>query len=297
MSLRHEWWSSICPSFKDTTTTLHSRHPSILPFLFFFLSFPSFSLSHCFLSPHPSCTLLAKKVVLWSTQSIANSEIRQNSHPDTIRPPGPLGAPPLVATQEKSLWRLSGKSYPTPADPPQLSTPPTSHSNASSLINLMSPPTPPNYEGNSVKTISSTGLNMTQILGNNVSSPYHHAHTCKSSSLTLVHMKTYPNRYKAYLTEENIESSSAHCPSQVGYCLHVHLPVYVVEHVILVLSLFHLLFIPTIALYYTFIPAWFLSLQPSHIAWGLTTCTSIDHSHNHSNNSSPPSQPQHTFLW
>ena len=60
--------------------------------------------------------------------------------------------------------------------------------NAPSPTNLMSPMTPLNYEGDNVKIVLST-LNTMQILGDNISPPYHHVHAQKSSSPIPVHLK------------------------------------------------------------------------------------------------------------
>ena len=92
---------------------------------------------------------------------------------------------------EKPSQRLSVNLYLTLTDPPpQLPTPPSSHLNVSSPANSMSPVMPPNYEGDSAKIVSSAGSNTIHILGDSVSPPYHHVHTCKSSSPIPVHTKT-----------------------------------------------------------------------------------------------------------
>ena len=56
--------------------------------------------------------------------------------------------------------------------------------------NSMSPATPPNYEGNRAKIVSSATANTMQVFGDDVSPPYHHVHTRKSSSPIPVHPKT-----------------------------------------------------------------------------------------------------------
>ena len=117
--------------------------------------------------------------------------------------PGAPPSPPSAAStipSEKSSRRLSVESYPTPTDVLQLPTPPSSHSNVPSPANSMSPTTPPNYEGDSVKMVSSATSNTMQISGDNVSPPYHHVHTCKSSPIP-----AHPQ------TQTSIDAK--HCPS------------------------------------------------------------------------------------
>jgi len=101
-------------------------------------------------------------------------------------PPSPPSATSSIPS-ENSSRQSSVKSYPTPTDVPQLPTPPSSHSNVPSPANSMSPATPPNYEGDSAKIVSSATSKMMQISGDNVSPPYHHVHARKSSSPILVH--------------------------------------------------------------------------------------------------------------
>jgi hypothetical protein len=105
-------------------------------------------------------------------------------------PPSPPSATSTIPS-EKSSRRSSVESYPTPTDGPQLPTPPASHSNVPSPANSMSPATPPNYEGDSAKIVSSAASNTMQIPGDNISPPYHHhVHARKSSSPIPAHTKT-----------------------------------------------------------------------------------------------------------
>lgn len=98
--------------------------------------------------------------------------------------PGAPPSPPSTTspvTPEKSSRRSSVDSYPTPTDVPHLPTPPASHSNVPSPENSTPPVTPPNYQGDSAKIVSSVGFNTMQIPGNNG----------KSSSLIPAHTKAH----------------------------------------------------------------------------------------------------------
>ena len=91
---------------------------------------------------------------------------------------------------DKSSRRSSADTYPVPPES-QLPTPPSSHSNVPSPVDAMSPATPPNYEGDTAKIVSSAGSNLMQISGDNISPPYHHhVHTRKSSSPIPAHPKS-----------------------------------------------------------------------------------------------------------
>ena len=52
----------------------------------------------------------------------------------------------------------------------------------------MSPVTLPNYEGDSAKTVSSTGLNIMQMPSDNVSLPYQHVRNMGNFNLFLTHV-------------------------------------------------------------------------------------------------------------
>jgi hypothetical protein len=125
-----------------------------------------------------------------SSGPFAHPKPSTNNNPTAIPSFGP-GAPPsppstTSSTPERSR-RSSSDSNPAQQGPPQLPTPPSSHSNIPSPANSMSPVTPPNYEGDSAKIVSSAGSHTMQISGESVSPPYHHAHTRKSSSPISAH--------------------------------------------------------------------------------------------------------------
>jgi hypothetical protein len=78
----------------------------------------------------------------------------------------------------------------------------------------MSPATPPNYEGDSAKIVSSTASNTMQMPGDNVSPPYHHhVHARKSSSPIPAHTKTsqIPLDTK-HTSPKKISSAHQHAP-------------------------------------------------------------------------------------
>jgi hypothetical protein len=128
--------------------------------------------------------------------------------------PGAPASPPSTASsipQEKSSRRSSVDSYAVTTDPPQLPTPPASHSNIPSPANSMSPATPPNYEGDSAKIVSSAGSNTMQIPGGNISPPYHHVHARKSSSPIPAHTKTHSIDTK-HTSPKKISSIHHHAP-------------------------------------------------------------------------------------
>ena len=109
------------------------------------------------------CTLPAP-----SSGPFAHPKPSTNKTPTAIPSfgPGAPAYPPSTSScipSEKSSRRSSVKSYPTPMDVPQLLTPPSSHLNVPSPANTTSPATPPNYEGDNAKTISSATSSATQI--------------------------------------------------------------------------------------------------------------------------------------
>ena len=124
-------------------------------------------------------------------------------------PPSPPSATSSIPS-EKSSRRSSVESYPTPTDVPQLPTPPSSHSNVPSPANSMSPATPPNYEGDSAKIVSSATSNTMQIPGDNVSPPYHHVHARKSSSPIPVHPKTQTSIDTKHTSPKKMSSAHQH---------------------------------------------------------------------------------------
>jgi hypothetical protein len=101
--------------------------------------------------------------------------------------PGAPPSPPTTSSVPDKSRRTSVDSHPSHPEPPQLPTPPATHSNIPSPANSMSPVTPPNYEGDTAKIVSSAGSSIMQIPGDNVSPPYHHVHTRKSSSPISAH--------------------------------------------------------------------------------------------------------------
>ena len=111
---------------------------------------------------------------------------------------------------EKLLRRSSADPYPIPTDIPQLPTPPASDSNVSSPVNSMSPVTPPNYEGDGAKIVSSGGSNTTQIFDDNVSPPYHHIHACNPSSPIPAHTKTHSSIDTKHISPKRSSSSHQH---------------------------------------------------------------------------------------
>ena len=96
-----------------------------------------------------------------------------NNIPTAIPSIGP-GAPPSPPSTissvptDRSSRRSSADAYPVPPES-QLPTPPASHSNVPPPVDSMSPATPPNYEGDTAKIVSSTGSNQMQISGGNTS--------------------------------------------------------------------------------------------------------------------------------
>ena len=105
---------------------------------------------------------------------------------------------------------------------------------------------------------------MMQISGDNISPPYHHAHTRKSSSQIRMHMKAHiPIRTNHASPEENLECSPVRRSSQVEYRLHVGPPVCVVNPVVLVLPLFH----PSFVLVITTRPSLLLYLCAGMISY------------------------------
>jgi len=144
-----------------------------------------------------------------SSGPFAHPKLSTSNIPTAIPSFGP-GAPPSPTSatssipSEKSSRRSSVDLYPTPTDAPQLPTPPASHSNVPSPANSMSPATPPNYEGDSAKIVSSTGSNTMQIPGSNISPPYH-VHRRKSSlPISAAHQKTVKPSIAATATSSTL---------------------------------------------------------------------------------------------
>ena len=96
----------------------------------------------------------------------------------------------LHSPSGKVIAEVVGRLISHPNGRPAASNSTASHSNVPSLASSMSPVTPPSYEGDSVKIISSDGSNTMQIPGDNVSPPHHHVHARKSSSPIPAHTKT-----------------------------------------------------------------------------------------------------------
>jgi hypothetical protein len=121
--------------------------------------------------------------------------------------PGAPPCPPSTTSSvppERSPRRSLVGSYPTPTDVPQLPTPPSSHLSVPSPANSMSSgSTLPNYEGDSVHR----GQHDTDT-------GQQHLHS-----------------HEAYLTQDNVERSSARCLSQVEHRVRVRSPVRVVKSV------------------------------------------------------------------
>ena len=92
-------------------------------------------------------------------------------------------------SQENSSRRSSANHYFGPTRGPQLPTPPMAHSDVSSPADSMSPTTPPDPSRSNARIVSSTGSNTIQFLGDNVSPPYHHIRTHRSSSPVAAHQK------------------------------------------------------------------------------------------------------------
>jgi hypothetical protein len=103
--------------------------------------------------------------------------------------------------------------------------------------------TPPNYEGDSAKIISSGRSNTMQVLGDNVSLPYHHTRAQIVLANTSSPEDSDPYRHQARLTQENIKWSSTR-PLQVEHRLHVRSPTFVVKLAALFTFLFHSLSVP-----------------------------------------------------
>ena len=70
--------------------------------------------------------------------------------------------------------------------------------------------TPPNYEGDSAKIVSSGVSNTMQILGDNVSPPYHHLHVCKSSSPMPAHTKMHSSIDTKHTSPKKTSSGHQH---------------------------------------------------------------------------------------
>lgn len=128
-----------------------------------------------------------------SSGPFAHPKPSTNNNPTAIPSFGPAPpSPPSTASSiphDKSSRRSSVDPYPAQTDGPQLPTPPSTHSGVPSPANSMSPVTPPNYEGDTAKIVSSAGSNTMHISG--VSPPYHHVHTRKSSSPISAHPKAH----------------------------------------------------------------------------------------------------------
>jgi hypothetical protein len=74
----------------------------------------------------------------------------------------------------------------------------------------MSPATPPNYEGDTAKIVSSAGSNLMQISGDNISPPYHHHHTRKSSSPIPAHPKSQMTLDTKHTSPKKTSSAHQH---------------------------------------------------------------------------------------
>jgi len=120
--------------------------------------------------------------------------------------PGTPPSPPST-TSSVPTNKSSRRSSAVPES--QLPTPPSSHSNVPSPVDSMSPATPPNYEGDTAKIVSSAGSNLMQISGDNISPPYHHHHTRKSSSPIPAHPKSQTQTLDTKHTSPK-KTSSAH---------------------------------------------------------------------------------------
>ena len=97
----------------------------------------------------------------------------------------------LVQGPEKPSRRPPVNPYLVPVDSCCHPTSPPSRSNIPSPANSMPLVTPPNREGDSAKTVSPAVSNIVQMPGDDVSPPYHHVHTRKSSSSTPAHPRTH----------------------------------------------------------------------------------------------------------
>ena len=157
-----------------------------------------------------------------SSGPFAHPKPSTNNIPTAIPSFGP-GAPPSPPSTtspvppEKSTRRSSVGTYPAQMDPPLLPTPPSSHSNIPSPANSMSPVTPPNYEGDSAKIVSSAGSNIMQIPSDNVSPPYHHVHTRKSSSPIPAHPRSQTSLDTKHTSPRKLSSSHHHAaPAKSG---------------------------------------------------------------------------------
>jgi hypothetical protein len=115
-----------------------------------------------------------------------------SQHPPSSSPPkssvlsktSPHPARPTLSRQS------SGDTYPSPpgSPPTPASSPSTSVSPAASI----SPVTPPNYEGDNAKIVSSMGSNTMQISGDNVSPPHYHMHSVsRKSPPPTIHSKSH----------------------------------------------------------------------------------------------------------
>ena len=99
-----------------------------------------------------------------SSGPFAHPKPNTNNIPTAI-PSFGLGAPPsppsttFPISPEKLLQRSSVGTYPAPVDPPLLPTPPSSHSNIPSPANSMFLIALLNYKGDSMRIVSSAGLN------------------------------------------------------------------------------------------------------------------------------------------
>jgi hypothetical protein len=116
--------------------------------------------------------------------------------------------PPLQYLKREVVVEIVGRLLRRHNGSPQL---PTSHSNIPFLANSISPTTPPNYEGDSAKIVSSAGSNTMQIPGGTISPPYHHVHTRKSSSPIPAHTKTHSIDTK-HTSPKKISSIHHHAP-------------------------------------------------------------------------------------
>lgn len=172
-------------------------------------------------SPLHLHTYVASKVLLHSASSflgpVRPPETKYEQHPHChpiiwSRCTSISSLRDFLSTPREVISKVVGRVVSTPTDVPQLPTPPSSHSNVPSPANSMSPVTPPNYEGDTAKIVSSTGSNTMHISSDNISPPYHHVHARKSSSPIPAYTKSQISLDTKHTSPKRTSSAHQHAP-------------------------------------------------------------------------------------
>ena len=156
-----------------------------------------------------------------------------NRHPPQVRSPtrnraratspafglgAPLSPTPATSPVPKSSRTSLVDSCPTPTDPLQLPTLPTSRSNVPPLANSNAPSpvnlTSPNYESDTATIISFTRSSVIHLSSDNIPPPYHHAHARKSSSPIPAHTKTKISLDTKHTLPKRSSSAHQHAPAK-----------------------------------------------------------------------------------